>query len=61
MLVRLNTCMHAIFKKPLNLANEILNLEQKQDVSAGLLNLMFGYLTKTMSEINFVSVKLKTV
>ena len=28
MLVRLNTCMHAIFKKPLNLANEILNLAQ---------------------------------
>ena len=48
MLVRLNTCVHAIFKKPLNLANEILNLEQKQDVSAGLLNLMFGYLTKTI-------------
>ena len=43
MLVRLNTCLHAIFKKPqLFLANEILNLEQKQDVSDGPLNLTFG-------------------
>ena len=40
MLVTLN--MYAI---PLNLRNKI-NLEQKQDVSAGLLNLTFGYLTK---------------
>ena len=45
MLARLN--IHAIFKKPFNLVNKI-NLEQKQDVSAGRLNLTFGYLTKTI-------------
>ena len=33
--------------KVLNLVDQI-NLEQKQDVSAGLLNLTFGYLTKTI-------------
>ena len=45
MLVRLN--MHATLNKLLNLVNKI-NLEQKQDVSAGLLSLTFGYLTKTI-------------
>ena len=40
MLVRLN--MHATLKKPLNLANKFINLEQKQVVSAGLLNLTCG-------------------
>ena len=43
MLVRLK--MYAILKKPLDLANKV-NLEQKQYVSASLLNLTFGYLTK---------------
>ena len=46
MLVRSN--MHATSNKLLNLVNKI-NLEQKQDVSAGLLSLTFGYLTKTIS------------
>ena len=45
MSVRLN--MHATLNKLLNLASKI-NLEQKQDVSAGLLNLTFGYLTKAI-------------
>ena len=39
--------MHAIFKKPFSLVNEI-NLEQKQVVSAGCLNLTFGYLKNTI-------------
>ena len=33
--------------KLLNLVNKI-SLKQKQDVSAGLLNLTFGYFTKTI-------------
>ena len=41
--------VHAILKKSLHLANKI-NLEQKQDVSAGLLNLTFEYSTKTCKE-----------
>ena len=57
MLVRLN--MYAILKKPLNLANKI-NLKQKQYVSAGLLNLTFGYLKKTKinvgKSVHFVAV-----
>ena len=48
--------MHAIkLEKPLNLANKI-NLEQKQDVSVGVLNLTFGLLDKDHVIYIFISV-----